>query len=681
MGYYEFDELKVKEETLISKILEFFHEAVKARHDWEVRKKKNHDNYYGILPEKTAPWKGCSNVHVPITQIVTDTYHANLMTSFFRKGDMVDVKPVSSDDIKTAKKTQQYLNYQAQAECTFERTGLRPVADKLIGMSLIYGDAYTKERYARVVQPVEEEIESVTISESGEPIKSVEKVVNEKTIFDGIIIDTPNPDDIFKAPDSTGTQASSCAYLFHRVRIPKSEYEFRVDDEGYSKIDFKQYSPTESETWATYTINQLGKDLIGISSELMDSDNYITLLEFWGEFYNEKTNKYQEICAIIHPSSRTVCKAFINDLGIRPITQHSPRKIANQPYGIGIPEMLKYLQAELNTIHNQRRDSETKRICMPGFYDPGSDFDPQKFILEPNGMYPVRGGAQAIYFPQFQDAPSSLFNEEELLYKLIEQLTAASQPIQGVVTKGEQTATEFAGLVDKANIRFDLIFKRYEDSFKEMFDHVVILDQRFMPAEKQYRIVGQDGKFKWESITKLEMNSKYDLYISGASIASEMAERQSALTLYQVAVGSPLISSDMSALYENTKAIYEAYGVKDIDRRIPIPPQSKTRTPVEEHEQLYKGVMVYPDPREDAQKHLSEHLGETSQKEYEEQVSEDVKQLFFAHIQMTQALAASQNIMKNANLMKMVGTSEFQPGSSAPAPAVGGAAMSNESNQ
>jgi hypothetical protein len=648
-SYYESENLKIDKDKLLNHVLNSLAEDKGARSDWETRKEKNHNAYFGILPEKVKPWPGCSNLNVPITQIVTDTYQANLMSSFFRKGDIVDVKPIHLDDIKTARKRKQFLNYQTTNEFDVHGKGLRPLADKIFNFSLIYGDAFTKERYVHIER-------------------------NGKVIYDGIVVEVPNPDDIYKAANSIGTQSNTCAHIIQRTRITRSEYESLVKEANYIKIDFESYKPNK-DNWDSFTLDSLGKDLVGISVDVCDSDNYITLLEYWGEFYNEKDKTVQELVGIIHPISRTLCKVFINDIDIRPFTQFSPRPIPNQPYGQGLPEILKYLQAEINTIHNQRRDSETKRICMPGFYDPGSDFDPQHYMLEPNGMYPVRGGSASIYFPNFQDAPSSLFSEEEMITRLTEQLTAASQPMQGVISKGEQSATEFAGVIDKSNIRFDLVFKRYEDQFKEMFDHIVILDQLYMPPEKEYRVVGHDGKFKWDSIAKQEMSGKLDLVITGASIASEIAERQAALTLYQAAMGNPLIQSDLGCVYENTRALYEAFGTKDIDRKVPIPSQSKTRTPTEEHEKLYQGIMIYPDPREDAQKHISEHLGEMSQKEFESEVPNEIQQMFSAHLKMTHALAASQNIMKNIGTMGMIGTPNIQAGSSTPASPVGGGAI------
>lgn len=662
---YEGDNIKVKADKLVNHVITSFEDSKSGRAEWESNKEKSHNSYHGILPTKSKPWVGCSNLHVPLTGITVDTFHANLMGSFFSGPDLVKVNPVSADDIKTAHKREQFINYQLQSECTLSGDGIRPVADKIFAMSLKYGDAIAQLKYERVVKPVTEVITQEVPNSQGQTEIVSEEVTRDEVVFDGVLVDVPNIDDIFLAPGATGLQASDCEYIVRRIRLSKAQYDDLVENSEYEKINFSKYG--EEKDWTTSNLRRKGEELLGINQELKDTSNYITLLEFYGEFLNEKKDKVQEIVAIVHPTSKTLCKAFVNPLPFRPFVKFTPLPVENQTYGVSIPEKLKYLQAELNTIHNQRRDSESKRICMPGFYDPGSDFDPTQFVLEPNGMYPIRGGSSAIYFPPFQDAPASLFQEETLIFRYAEQLTGASEPMQGVQASGDVTATEFAGVLGRSNVRFDLIYKRYETAFKELVQMLVLLDRQFMPDRKEYRVVGSDGRFKWESLKRQEMSGRLDLLISGRSVANEMQERQMAVTKYQFAMSNPLIVSNPSALYENTKEVFERLGTKDIDRKVPVPPQAKARTPVEEHELMYRGKMVYPDPREDAQMHLAEHLGETSQPEFDAAIDPMVKQMFMAHITMTQALTAAQQTMKSVGSMGNVGASAMQPTTTAPA--------------
>jgi hypothetical protein len=346
--------------------------------------------------------------------------------------------------------------------------------------------------------------------------------------------------------------------------------------------------------------------------------------------------------------------------------------VANRPYGRGFPEKLKYLQAEINTIHNQRIDSAAARIMNPVFYNEGSSFEPTKYQMEPGGAYPV-GNVNDVKWANPPDASISQYREEEIVERYIERLTAASENIQGVVTSGEKTATEIAAANERGNIRFDLVFRRIESSFIELFNQVVYLNQENMPPEKEYRIVGHDGRFKWTSITDAEMNGRFDLALTSTSIMNDRAKLARAQMLYQAAITNPIITSNQRALYENTKYFFLSVGGRDIniDRLLPKPPQAAVRTPEEEHELMYNGKPVQPDVREDAQLHLVTHDGEINQPEFATEIAPEIQQLFIQHVEQTKALVAAQLQMQSQGTFGQIGTAPLQPGQNVPAPAAG----------
>jgi hypothetical protein len=108
---YEGSDVKLKSEALAKKVMDDFNTASRARAERESKWESNLKQYRGDIPEKTKPWKNCSNMHIPMTEIVVDTYHANFMRSFFSSPEFVDVKPTSAGDVQTADKRKQFLNY------------------------------------------------------------------------------------------------------------------------------------------------------------------------------------------------------------------------------------------------------------------------------------------------------------------------------------------------------------------------------------------------------------------------------------------------------------------------------------------------------------------------------------------------------------------------------------------
>lgn len=667
------DGLTIDEDKLINNVLGDVISSIQSRGRRVQLWQQNLNQVRGILPAKTEPWEGCSNINVPVTEIHVNTYHANIMRSFFGTSKFIDVKPVSKNDEKTAEKREHFLNWQLINEIK-----IREVADKCIEMALIFGDCFIKVRYVRDVRIVFKKQTILVTGEDGNVSEVVEEIPEEQVVRDNPVFDVLNIEDVFLPQMAVGVQKEEGDYVIVRTRISKAEYMRLVEEEDYTDIDLKEKYDIVNSIEESGLINQF-KNLSGISVELEDPDNSITLLEWYGTFYNEKVDRYEEIIAIIHPGSRTVCKGIVNEFEFRPIVKFTPIPNLNQVYGRGLPEVLKYVQAELNTVHNQRIDSATRRIMGVGFYNEGSSFDPQKYKMAPLGMYPVDNVANLL-FPSYQDAPTSQYREEEMLWRYAEQLTGASENIQGILSRQEKTATEITATATRGSIRFDLVYQRFEDSFIKAVYMAARFDQEKMPPEKEFRVVGSDGRFRWVTIKDQEMGGKLDLMISGASILDEQMQMQKAQLLYNANISNPIVASDQKALYENLKFLNLAIGGRNIniDRLLPVPPQAATRTPQEEHDLMYEGKKVNIDIREDAQLHLLTHDAEQAQPEFKETISQEVQQIFAEHSEETKALIAAQTQMQQQfGTMQNVGSSPIQPGSSLPAPQPGQAGIKN----
>lgn len=665
---YSADGIRFNYQKMITKILEDMSDSCSNRSDLEDKWESDRKQRFGILDTKIEPWKNCSNMHVPLTEVHFDTYHANIYTSFFSNYDIADIRPVSADDIMTADKRKQFINWGLNNEVVIQGS-----ADKIVDISLTYGTVVVRTDYVK--DTIKQKIKQVTetLDESGNIIQNETMVEKETVLYDAPRVGVSNIDDIFVSSSATGLQRKENEFIIERMRITKSEYYDLVKNSGYEKIDFKKYQSDDKYTAQTRrTIDIQYDEMQGLNRWTADDKNNVTLLGWYGTFYNEDKESYDEMVVIVHPSSRSICKAFINDTGRRPFVKFTPFPIPNRFYGRSLPEKIRFIQKQLNTVYNQRNDSATKRIMQPGFYRSGSSFNPQKYTLEPNGMYPV-DNINDVYFPNFQDSPMSSYREEEMLWRYAEQVTGASESIQGILAKSDKTATEIAQVSEKGSIRFDLIYSRYMFSFIELIEQIIQLYQENMPEEKEYRVVGSDGRFKWIPITKQEMSGKLDLVLSCSSVLNDRAKMTKASMIYDKAITNPLIASDPAALYENTKYYFTTVGGRDINlnRQLPKPPQASVRTPEEEHELMYQGKPVEPDIREDAQKHLITHDAERNQPEFKQQILPIIQALFDTHIERTKQLVAAQNVMKQQGQFGNIGASPIQAGKNMPAPAIG----------
>ena len=660
-------EIGIYSDKIISHILKKFDEDKIARGGTEQKWVYNANQYFNILEVKDKPWKGCSNIQPPASQIVKDTLHANLLRSFFRKPTYVDVKPVSASDVLTAQKRQQYLNWQLR-----EEVGMRSVGDMIFDLSLIFGNCFTKTLYVKEKSVKTETIEVPVIDENGQEATAEQQIDREVITFDGVKIKVINVDDFYISPWATGLQRGESDHLMVRTRVTRNEYYEMVKQNDYKEIEM--VLGKKSEYLIDRMVDRVFDKVLKTNKDLQDTEDTMTLIEYYGEIYNEKEDKVYEIVSVINPSTRSLCKLFINNMGKRPFTNYCPYPRPNRVYGEGIMDKMKFLQAELNTIHNQRLDSATMRICSPIFYNRGSDFDATKFNISPGLTVPV-DDVRNILQLNAPDASVSQYREEDMVWKYVEQSSGVNQPMQGVATTGDTTATEVATMSERAGVRFEMIYQRYESSFKEQYEMVALFDQLYMSPEKEFRVLGRDGQFRWDAIKKIEMAGKLDLEIFGNSVSNETQDIQRAQMVYQTGIGNPLVMSNSAALYEHIRYLYERLGVMNLDRMIPKPPQAAVRTPEEEHELMYQGRPVDPDFREDAQSHLLTHIAEVKQPEFIPSTTAEIQELFGRHIMMTQAMIHAQMTVKSNGMFGSIGSAGIQPGQDQAAAPVGGSGI------
>jgi len=91
-------------------------DALDDRLAWEQRLRIWDEQYYGILPEKSFPWPGCSNVHVPITMVGVETLKPRLVEAVLGEQEPVILVPTEGTDDEVKERTEDFFNWQVQTE-------------------------------------------------------------------------------------------------------------------------------------------------------------------------------------------------------------------------------------------------------------------------------------------------------------------------------------------------------------------------------------------------------------------------------------------------------------------------------------------------------------------------------------------------------------------------------------
>jgi hypothetical protein len=92
-----------------------------------------------------------------------------------------------------------------------------------------------------------------------------------------------------------------------------------------------------------------------------------------------------------------------------------------------------------------------------------------------------------IIFPQFRSSSAFGFQEEALLNQYNEKLTGVTdlalgrQPNRVGATR---TATGVASLLSESGLRFKIFMTRFQEFWRQIFEHVLALDQQYLPPGK-----------------------------------------------------------------------------------------------------------------------------------------------------------------------------------------------------
>lgn len=556
-----------------------------ARTKWLTDKKEGLDLYWGIRKSKDFPFKNCANLHVPLIRTIKDTLFSNLVGSLNLEAPC-NTLAQCSEDVAKARKTEKLLNWQFSTQVNYS-----DLTDKLIDSALIMGLGVAKVRYV------------------------IERREGKK-VYDGLKVDVIPPEKFLIPADASDEFPDNWDYCIQEISLSKSDIRKRIASNSYDdpKIDLDKLGAVESPS--DKILENLRSFYSGIDSDT-DAENaikvtkpksHVTILEWYGNFDYNDDGIEEPIMAVIILEARKIIKA-VKWEGPRPFRLIEALPILHKPTGESVPDLLRKINEELNTIHNQRVDAVTIRNIPWGFFDPMAGFNPSELHLVPGLLVPTNGPpSQAVYFPSMQLSMPEMYREEEALFLYAERMLGAGANVQGILQPKRISATEVASIDRRSGIRFLTLFNRIKKGLKGIFDLALYLDQQYMPPEIQVRVTGLDSSEPlFSTISREDVIGKFDVLVNGNSIVDEQAEKQEQLQLYQLGIANPLIASDPMALYELTKDTFIKLGAKKIDSYLRLPEDFVPKSTKEEHNLFLQEEDVKPNRTENVEVHLSEH--------------------------------------------------------------------------
>lgn len=517
----QYDLDKAQKQELVEYIKKLIDECKVGRTEWEDNLKEAMDLHAGVREPKSDPWPNCSNVTTMATATHVKLMHSKLFPAVWNE-NMVYWRPVSADDIENAENVGDFMKWVVRQEMQ-----LGDEVDDYLYDLIVTGTIALKIRW---------DVEYRTVRAKDSPT-GYKEIARERAFVENIPID-----EVYLPSMWLGENQSE--YIGQDVwkRIPEIEAlrergHFVCTDEDMEKLK------AHVEDQMPEGIRKHRNDYTGIAQYNAFVSSYpIRLIECY-------------TCCPLSDYKKDSVFVIAYDAGVymsgKPLTAVSPTgnrpwvigqfiRRPGSPYGVGLPEIMKGLAAELDAIHNQRIDAGSVTIAPFGFYRAASSFKPEKVQIGPGTMIPV-DDIKDVNVVQFQGNLATSFQEERIIIEYMEKLTATSAYQMGResdIVKSRATATGTMAIIQQGEQAYTLLGIRTQRIISKMLTKVLQMYQAFMPSGLADRILGEEpGELLFENGLDIEdIAGGYDAYMALDAVAgSKQMERQANAVMVQMA--------------------------------------------------------------------------------------------------------------------------------------------------
>ena len=272
-------------------------------------------------------------------------------------------------------------------------------------------------------------------------------------------------------------------------------------------------------------------------------------------------------------------------------------------YGFGLIHMIGGLSRTATTALRQLLDAGTLSNLPAGFKQRGIRVRDEAQAIQPGEFRDVDAPGGSI-----KDAFMTLpFKEpSQTLLQLMGIVVSAGQRFAAIadmqVGDGNQQAAvgTTIALLERGSRVMSAIHKRLYVAMKTEFSLLGNVFKTYLPPEYPYDVVGAQRNVK-----VADFDDKIDIIpIADPNIFSQSQRISMAQTELQLAMANPRLHN----LYEAYRSMYQAIGVKDIDKILPPPPQPTPVDPAVENIMALSSKPFQAFKGQDHQAHITSHL-------------------------------------------------------------------------
>ena len=511
-----------------------------------------------------------SNLFIPYVFNIVENAFPKLVKSLFTVRPYIPYLPVNANDADSARKAQN-MTKLVEWELDNKMKG-RLVYNDILRSTCLYGTAISKQTWKFEERPVIKRAEVAgyqTDPETGltVSITSLQPVATTEITYDAPFMQNIELQNFFFDP--YGTDIDNCEYVIHRYWLPYHKI-IEMANAGQLDVSAKEIKEKIGTVSNRATSENNKAEIIGRGSK-PNRSNDIEVLEYW-------TNAIK--CIVLN---KTLVALVVENPywhKRKPFTKWECVPVSGEFYGIGIVEMCRQLQVELNTTRNQRIDNVSFALNRMFTILRSANIDTTQLRSRPNGFIEVDDHNDIQELP-VNEVKSSAYTEETIIKNDMDVTSGVYNYTRGEPADRRETATTASILAQAGNDRFESqVLQIGWGGFSDSALQLAWLNRQYITADTEIAVVGDNGE---QSSVMINQDSiDVDLQIIPApsslfSAANKQIQQNALVQLSNILVNNPNVNQP-----EYLKRVFEAFDFTDPEKLIANNMQTPTQETTEE---------------------------------------------------------------------------------------------------
>jgi hypothetical protein len=560
-----------------SELYQNYQDYKNSRKDWETAYKQGLDLLGFKYEQRTEPFSGASGATHPVLAEAITQFQALAYKELLPADGPVRTQILgnpTTEKEQQAKRVKDFMNYQIMDQMK----EYEPEFDTMLFHLPLAGSSFKKVYYDEIEGRAVSKFvpaDDLVVPYSASSLDDAEAIVHTLKISENELrkqqvagfyrdIELQPGDEKETEIQKKERELEGISKTNYEDIFTLLEFHVNLDLDGFEDVDLESGDSTGIKLPYIVTVEENSREILSIKRNYEVSDPLKKKIQYFVHF------------------------KFLPGLGF---------------YGFGLIHMIGGLSRTATAALRQLLDAGTLSNLPAGFKQRGIR---------------IRDDAQAIQPGEFRDvdAPGGNIKDSFMMLPFKEPSQTLLQLMGVVVTAGQRFASiadmqvgdgnqqaavgTTVALLERGSRTMSAIHKRIYAALKNEFKLLARVFKLYLPQEYPYDVVGAE-----KTIKQSDFDDRVDILpVADPNIFSQTQRISLAQTELQLAASNPAIHNQ----YEVYRNMYEALGVKDIDKILirPQPPQPKD--PALEHIDALAGTPFQAFPGQDHRAHMTAHL-------------------------------------------------------------------------